>query len=313
MRRPLEIFPIILILLLISFGSCREDSLKILKFGTESPTKFYQSIYLADSGSIKEPSHLEFFLSPVFKIKIPKTNATVGFVYNGWYGFYLGSSNSAPLFSRRQNPYVYIEFFPKFDRFNGAKGSPGLSIKQTLYAHESNGMYLNNYSDFQKNERHFDSLGVKIDSKSLVSMGWNYWSTQARFFMKKGKFEFSFNPEIRIFVPQEFEKIFKVSAELEDSVFYDPVHRNVSIRDYDGLRMELKSEYFVRSYLVGKVILGARRGLATDSSKMSLFGEMGIRFDDWGVFLGYHQGYGKDLATYPYWYKRINMGIEAIY
>lgn len=285
---------------------------RYFEFSSEKPTAFYYSVFLAEAEGIHEPSHAQFDFSPRFRIRgdngaFKGWNLTA--TYYGIYGFYLGSWDSGPVISRVQNPYIYVGNHADLGDWFGRRAA--LTSKIFLYGHESNGMYLTKPAHFDSIDALYRRLDIDHDSRSFASMGWNYYGGQVRLLLKGGKLDWMAYGEYRMYVPQDAIGPWNAYGDLEDTIFYDGGKPSERIWHYDGFRLSGKVSWKVDRLLTVNLYDQIRTGLPSRGLHLSNYVELSVKLDQPQLFVGFDWGYGRDLATYPFKYKRVNFGIQG--
>jgi hypothetical protein len=291
----------------------------VLSLGVDRPVSFYFS---TPYKGIEEPPHPQFEMSPSFKIKITQ-KASLHLNYFGTYGFYAGKWESGPVVSRIQNPS--IEFKYKVLGSNPrVKTGIKIALKGSIFAHESNGMHISRKSQADSLQTFFDSSGLKhFDSRAFSSMGWNYnlfqISAENIQFCDFSKIKYALMAEYRMYYDQNsyFHLWNPPYKNLEDEVFYDSKYSNAHFYYYDGFRVAPRISMKLCSFSTLTVYDRLRFGIPDPNGDWHF-----SNYLEWSVslggnafkpriFLSWEDGYGKDLATYPYKYSRLNVGIQG--
>lgn len=266
--------------------------------------------YPLESGSLKDDAHAEFYLSIKYAFNLwsntrPWQPDRLAVVYNGLYDFYLlegGRYESAPIISRRQNPGVALEW-------NLAEQG----VFRLGYFHESNGQSIDDGDD--KNGNGIDDgaeafalaneKGGYEYALAQTSRGWEY--TSMRYQQSGGgEWPWLYQLELRLFMERQGAGTF----DKEDAVFWEPVAKQPTIQDYDGLRAMFEIPVY-------KDLLMVRADLKTGSGhweSLEHFGgkyslNMAIGRNIW-LTTFYFNGYGKEPSTYHLRTEYAGIGVE---
>lgn len=226
-------------------------------------------------------SHAEFYLS----IKYPLLQRPIRFLlgeasmlyfnYNGLYDFYLGTRNSSPIISRRQNPGLMYEYqFLNHEVLRKAKFG---------YFHESNGQTIDTEADYLN----------ATDAKDYVSRGWDYLHLELSATPRQDWYLYM---QGRRFLDKQ---MFQLEKE-EKWPWEPPIGQSMPIQDYDGIRFivsrMIKGKYWTFDSLKLSAIY--RTGYRDFGHNSTRRFEATFRVFDIPLYMYYFDGYGINISSY---------------
>ena len=271
------------------------------KLTSHNPNYFSYVIPTGNNVLTDDP-HLEFLLSIQYPIHTFNASSEIFFSYDGLYDFYIVSDSiyeSAPVFSRRQNPGISYRFQ------HAKKGEIQLG-----YYHESNGQTL----DASDGKDAFDELVSKTSREyalTQVSRGWDYLS----FTFKSAELALNETQNMKQRISLNFRKYLPKQAfrtDREDDLFWRENPNLTTIKNYDGLRFSYELLSMRETLLNFSAGLELKPGIADADSLKNLTGRITLTKQIEGIpfSLFYFDGYGKELSTYHLRTQYAGIGLE---
>lgn len=288
-----------------------------------SPTTFSLDIPWGTAPVTSHP-HPSFFMSPGVSLgyRFDSTAMALKCVYYGAFDFYFGSLESGPVLSRLQNPALFFE---------RARLMPFAALHSLTWRlgmmHESNGMFVEDRSQFEKLQT---ALPAGYDAQDFASMGWNAWVFEAQGEIRTGSLKW--RPQLSLRLYTHLDALWRLHGLEDTSLFYESGVKP-HIWDYDGtlalLTMETPGDFFfLRLWPLryfpwsrGYVTLGVQGGgmqTAYSNGVASMFRHLSYHIAlkgrwyqlPWIGFLKYAYGYTQPIAYYSIRSHQLSMGIE---
>jgi len=213
-----------------------------------NPTEF--SFTWVTNKNFYDPAHVSFLVSPGFEgfYSFKYNKLGLCFNYTGAYDFYWGSEPSGPIISRLQNPKLFFDWNHKFKDANVFKG---VDLNLSLWAHESNGMFIERKGEYDTIEHGFPTEGNDhYNAQDWASMGWDYYYIEAKIPIKipacLGNFNITFDGLLKQYYRQDsgLWGVWGYSVKrIEDTaLFYNGANGAGSKRiwQYDGSILNIK-------------------------------------------------------------------------